>query len=83
MDTAKRPASGTAPAVRAPWVRQTSSSGGSRETEVSELTVIPCGRPLRSTVVMTATAVVQQPNSCPGLAMVHSVAVGTGQELVP
>src|SRR3954449_11907782 len=60
MLTANLPESTTASVVRAPVVRQTSSSGGSRDTEDKLLTVIPCaGRP--AATVTTATPVANRP----------------------
>jgi hypothetical protein len=43
--------------------RQTSSSGGSSDTEVKLLTVIPAGSPSSLTQVTTVTPVAKQPNA--------------------
>ena len=39
------------------------SNGGSRDTEVKELAVNPVGRPSPSTVVITVTPVMNDPNA--------------------
>ena len=43
---------------------QTSTSGGSSETDVNEFAVNPCGTPAASRVVTTVTPVTKQPSAC-------------------
>jgi hypothetical protein len=46
------------------WPRQISTSGGSRESEVKELTVRPWGAPRESVTVAMATPVGKLPQAC-------------------
>src|SRR5207253_3312159 len=61
--TAKCDASTNAPALAAALARQTSSSGGSSETEVKLLTVSPAGDPSAPWQVTTVTPVAKQPSA--------------------
>ncbi len=56
MFTARRSESLIASDVRAPRMRQTSTSSGSSDTDVTELAVMPCSSP-SWTVVTTVTPV--------------------------
>ena len=44
--------------------RQTSSSGGSSESELTALAVVPVGRPAASRVVTSVTPVANRPIPC-------------------
>src|SRR3954467_11275975 len=52
----------TNPSVRVPWASETSTSGGSSETEMNELSVMPPQRPSCSTM-MTVTPVANSPTA--------------------
>ena len=51
---------------------QTSTSGGSSETEVNEFAVNPCGAPPAPRVVTTVTPVTKQPSACRNAAVFES-----------
>jgi hypothetical protein len=72
--------------ANAPWVamaasvwldrsKQTSSSGGSRERELTALAVVPTGRLIASIEVTTVTPVAKWPMACRSAAAVTSVSV--------
>src|SRR6266700_5493918 len=61
----------------------TRTSGGSSDTEATELAVIPIGRPAGSRVVRTVTPVAKRPSSwrnCAGSTPDISVTTGLGQD---
>lgn len=62
--TAKEPWWRTAASVAEPRSRQTRSIGGSMDSAVTVLVVVPVGRPVSSLVVTTATALGSEPKTC-------------------
>ncbi len=61
MFTANRPDRRTASWVPLAECRQTSSIGGSSDSEETALTVMPCGVPSSALVVMTTTPLMKLP----------------------